>query len=57
MGFNRTYMNAKNMNLNDDVLSEAITRGKRGQRKIAIATDSTDIFTISFIRAHKSERY
>jgi len=57
MGFNRTYMNAKNMNLNDDVLSEAITRGKRGQRKIAIATDGTDIFTISFIRARKSERY
>jgi len=28
------------MNLNDDALSEAITRGKRGQRKIAIATAS-----------------
>lgn len=33
MGFNRTYVNAKNMNLNDDVLSEAITRGKRDSEK------------------------
>lgn len=56
-GFNHTSVNAKNMNPNDDALSEVITCGKRGQRKIAIATDSIDIFTVSFIRARKSERY
>lgn len=32
-GFNRTSVNAKNMNLNDDALSEAITRSKRDSEK------------------------